>query len=224
MGVHELYWPVRSSSFPPSFSATSRLLQDPEAGASQNFSWRASVLPSYKGPETGPVGFRVDGSSPAPYQGHRWLPVRELSGNSSNTTLSPVSTITSDPRGPGIRNWAVAAQIHYSFLHHLEQGDTWRYKFDVWDCDYRRLAINLFAIRGRDVLDAFPFPTFDDEEYLTNHRPRELGRRVIVDGTGLAVHFGFNWQRSPHGNRALTWTDLFERYQGYAAELGCPVS
>jgi hypothetical protein len=66
--------------------------------------------------------------------------VRSPQGKQSNLTKFPVSALTYDPFGPGnIKNWAAAAQIHYSFLQHLEQADAWRYKFNTWDYIYERL-------------------------------------------------------------------------------------
>lgn len=93
-------------------------------------SWRASELPSYEGPLTGPEGFDPDGGTPAPYKGHRWLPVRNDSFDISD---SPARTLTYDAYGPSLLNWAVGAQTHYSFLQHLEDDDIQKYKFDVWD-------------------------------------------------------------------------------------------
>jgi hypothetical protein len=185
-------------------------------------SWRPSELPSYKGPPEGPLHFQMDGSTPAPYKGHRWLPVRLPHGESYDMSLSPASTLTYDPFGPSLNNWAAAAQTHYSFLQHLEQGDTWRYKFDIWDYAYKRLSINFLAVRGKDILDVFPFPQQDDEDYLTVRRPKELRKRVIVDGTALAVHFAFNPQYTAHEKKAVTWTDALDRYRAFADEMICP--
>jgi hypothetical protein len=185
-------------------------------------SWRTSDLPSYKGPPEGPPNFQNNGSTPAPYEGHRWLPVRVPSDQNYDISLSPASTLTYDAFGPGLHNWAAAAQIHYSFLQHLEQGDTWRYKFDIWDYAYERLSINFIAIRGRDVLDSFPFSVPDDEHYLSVVKPKELQRHVIVDGSGLAVHFAFGSQYNAHDGKGIGWTDLLGRYRAYAEEMICP--
>lgn len=80
---------------------------------------------------------------------------------------------------------------------------------------YERCSINFIAICGRDILDAFPFAIGDDEEFLTRVRPKELGRRVVVDGTGLVAHE----QRTANNGAALMWTDLLARYRAYAEEL-----
>ena len=92
----------------------------------------------------------------------------------------------------------------------------------MWDMAYERLSINFLAIRGCDIMDVFPFPQADDEEYLTKIRPKEVGRHVVVDGGALAAHFAFRSQRTAHGGRGLDWTDLLERYRDYAEEMVCP--
>lgn len=185
-------------------------------------SWRASELPTYDGPLWGPDNFDYNGSTPAPYPRHRWLPVRPVPGESYHIDLFPAQTLTYEAFGPSLWNWAAGAQTHYSFLQHLEQGDTAKYKFDTWDYDYERLSINFFAIRGRDVLDAFPWSNPDDEDYLTVVRSKELGRHVVVDGTGIAAHFSFWPQRDAHDGRGLAWTDVLDRYRAYAQEMVCP--
>jgi hypothetical protein len=186
-------------------------------------SWRASELPSYEGPPEGPKDFFKNGTSEPPYKGHRWLPVRMPEGETYDMSLAPVDTLTNDAFGPSLRNWGAAAQIHYSFLQHLEQNETWRYKFNIWDYNYRRLSINFLAIRGQDILDVFPFPERDDEKYLVEIRPKELRRRVIVDGTALAVHFAFLSQYNAfEGNKGVRWTDALDRYTAYADEMVCP--
>lgn len=135
--------------------------------------------------------------------------------------MTPASTLTYHPFGPSLVNWAAAAQTHYSFLTHLEKGDTWKYHFDFWDYMYERVSINFIGLRGQDIIDIFPIPRGDDEGYLTEVRPRELGKHVIVDGMGIVVHFSFGPQQKAHDNRGVAWTDLLDRYRGYAEESGC---
>lgn len=90
---------------------------------------------------------------------------------------TPAGRLTYDSHGPGWRDWRIAAQTHYSFLQHLEEDALWRYKFNVWDYHYYRVSVNFIGFWGDDIVDAFPFPIKDDEEYLTMKRPKELGRR-----------------------------------------------
>lgn len=206
MGAHLPYWP--------------EMVEPEEPGPR---SWRPSEIPTYDGPIEGPPNFLINGSTQAPYKGHRWLPVKTPPDEILDLAKFPVSTLTYDAFGPSLFNWASTAQIHYSFLEHLEHGDTSIYKFDKWDFAYKRLSINFIAFRGRDIIEAFPVMPPDDEEFLTVSRPKFLGRRVIVDGSGLAVHFAFGPQYRAHGWKGLTWTDLIDRYRGYAEETVCPL-
>jgi hypothetical protein len=116
----------------------------------------------------------MEGSVHAPFRGHRWLPVSPKDRDIDNT---PAGALRFDSHGPGWTDWSIAAQTHYSFLQHVEQNDLWRYKFNMWDYHYYRLSVNFIGFWGDDIVDAFPFPSRDDEEYLTVTRPRELGRR-----------------------------------------------
>jgi hypothetical protein len=206
MGVSLPYWPE---------------MIEPTTKSSPN-AWRASELPPYKGTLPGPEGFNPDGSTPAPYRGHRWLPVRLEEGQVLDMNLFPAAHRTYEAFGPSLNNWAAAAQQHYSFLQHIEDGDTWRYKFDVWDYFHDRVSINFIAFRGGDIIDSYPFPNDDDERYLTTERPKELGRHVVVDGRGLVVHYAFGPQRHGHDDRALMMTDALDRYTAYARERVCP--
>ena len=67
-------------------------------------SWRASELPPYNGPVEGPKDFEIDGSTPPPYEGHRWLPVRMPTGKSFDMSLFPASTLTYNSFGPRLNN------------------------------------------------------------------------------------------------------------------------
>lgn len=178
-------------------------------------SWRASELPPWQGP----ADFQFDGSHPAPYPGHRWLPIP----GDYDITKTPAKELSYDWDKGGLFSWAAAAQTHYSFLHHLEKQDTQRYKFDIWDYHYFRISINFYGVRGSDIIEAYPFPG-DDELYLTVQRPKDLGRHVIVEGNALAVHFAFGPQRDAHERHGLFDTDLLSRYKAYSDELICPFS
>jgi hypothetical protein len=54
------------------------------------------------------------------------------------------------------------------------------YKFNLWDYHYSRISINFIGFWGDDLVDVFPFPLQDDEQYLTVVRPQELGRRKFI--------------------------------------------
>lgn len=207
LGVVEPYWPEMKKPKTPS---------PPD-------SWRPSELPAYDGPTEGPKGFKIDGGSPAPFPGHRWLPVRHQEKDKhEDLTKFPASTLTYDAFGPSLKNWAATAQLHFSFLQHLEKGETSRYKFGTWDYHYDRISINFIAVRGGDIMDCYPFPTQDDEGFLTVDHPKKIGRHVVVAGEGLAVHFAFGPQRWAHDGHGMTDTDLLGRYTAYANEMVCP--
>ena len=211
MGLYEPYFPVRNL-IQVLFKANEiQELTPPDHPPPS--SWRASELPYWEGPDD----FEFDGSKPAPYPNHRWLPVEGY----IDIVKTPARELSFDSEGGGLHSWAAAAQTHYSFLSHLEKQDTYRYKFDFWDYHYYRVSINFFGVWGSDIIDAYPFPG-DDEAFLTTQRPKELGRHVIVDGHGLAVHFAFGPQREAHERKGLFNTDLLARYRAYAEELICP--
>jgi hypothetical protein len=145
-------------------------LEAPNPPAPAN-AWRASELPQW----TGPANFKFDGSSASPRPNHRWLPLPRT----HDIVDTPAAALSYDAHGGGLHDWAAAAQTHYSFLSHLEKKDVWRYKFDLWDYHYARLSINFLGIWGKDIVDAFPFPIPDDEQFLTQTRPQELKRRTF---------------------------------------------
>jgi hypothetical protein len=207
LGAFEPYWPEMKKPWT----------------SSPKSSWRASELPAYKGPPDGPSDFNIDGSTPAPFPGHRWLPVRhENKGEYEDPTKFPASTLTYDAHGPSLDNWATAAQLHYSFLQHLENNETSLYKFGIWDYHYARISINFIALRGGDIMDAYPFPYKDDEKFLTVEHAKKIGKHVVVAGDGLAVHYAFRPQRRAHEGHGITDTDVLGRYTAYAKEMVCP--
>lgn len=181
--------------------------------------WRPSKLPEWRGP----AQFRFSEKDPAPFKNHRWLLAKDFDleftplgalGRNANHEYVANST--------GWHSWAIAAQEHYSFLTHLENKELHRYKFDMWHMHYDRLSINFLAFRGDDI-KAHPV-SGSDEHYLTVTLPLRLRRPVVIEGQGLAVHFGFHRQVYGHGGvkgRALNDTDLILRYKKYAEEFVC---
>ncbi|KAI9804615.1 MAG: hypothetical protein M1833_006689 [Piccolia ochrophora] len=194
----------------PEMTPPDQVLDDPDWNRSP--SWRASKLPSWTGSST--FDFRSD--FPAPYEGHRWLPVR----NASSDDGTPITTTTFDKSSSGWWSWSVAAQQHYSFLDHLERDELWRYKFDILDYHYDRITVNLLGMRGKDIIEGRPFPR-DDEGYVSQTLPKKTGRHAIIAGGALAVHMHFNAQRQAHDGHGIMWTDALERYRSYAKENVC---
>jgi len=107
-------------------------------GRTHNQSWRASELPQWVGPSS----FSFSGNDPAPFDGHRWLPLSK----ETEILRTPVKDATFDAFGPSWHSWALAAQTHCSFLEHVEKGELWKYKFNIWDYHYTRLSINFYRL------------------------------------------------------------------------------
>lgn len=170
-------------------------------------SWLYSSYPDW----TGPDDYFFDKFQDPPYEGHRWLRVR----NDSAIHRTPVTDIEYKTWGTGLKSWAIAAQEHYSFLENLAEGRLDRYKMGKpWITDYRRLSINFMVIWADDVIDNLPMDTVD-EEWMTINLPKKLGRSVAVDTDALAVHFTFGTQLM------MEQTDLLARYHDYALENAC---
>ncbi|MCJ1369199.1 hypothetical protein MMC20_000408 [Loxospora ochrophaea] len=173
--------------------------------------WRTSELPFWMGPPD----FDIE-NFPAP-RGHRWLPLPDGTVNDQ----TPIWASTYEAFGASLKNWAIGAQQHYSFLENLEKGELWRYKFDTWDFLYDRFSINLFAISGDDIVAMGPLPE-DDEEFLTQIFAKKTGRHAIMDGHSVGVHFSFGPMRGKKGEKGIERTDLLDRYRAYAEESICP--
>ena len=174
--------------------------------------WRASELPTWSGPE----GYTIDENSPAPFVGHRWLPLPA----GSDIDQTPISVVEYQLAGPGWHSWVVGAQSHYSFFENLEKDQLHRYKYDLWDYHYDRISINFILITGEDVLKAMPIED-DDEGYLTTKATRAMKRHAVMEGTGLAIHFGFGAQVIAHDWHGIHDTDALDRYRAFADERVC---
>ncbi|KAL8846006.1 MAG: hypothetical protein Q9221_008868 [Calogaya cf. arnoldii] len=184
-----------------------------------NIDWRPSLLPPWDG---NPSTFAFPSHPPRPSnRQQRWLPVPAPFNNSLKGT--PASLLQYESSTEGLRNWAIAAQQHYSFLQNLERGQLWRYKMsntgdeskphsNLWHMQGTRIQINLIAVWGDDVVDNLPVPP-DDERYFTVDLPKKLGRAAVVDLNAIAVHFAFRHQR-----KGMERTDLLGRYKNLADE------
>lgn len=170
-------------------------------------SWHYRDYPYWSGPQD--KVFHIDFDPP--YQGHRWLRLRE----DSEIERTPLPRLQYDTWGSGLVNWEVAAPVLYSFLENLAEQRLDRYQEKKrWLTSPDRLSINLIAIWSNDVLDNLPVDS-DDETWLTISLPRKLKRRVTVDMHALAVHFSFRYQAG------LSQTDLLSRFNDYAAKRVC---
>ena len=174
--------------------------------------WRTSKLPSW----TGPKDFnytRFHGE-----RTHRWLPVPSENPLSRKTPMDASEYTLSKS---GWHTWRVAAQQHYSLFQNLERNELWRYRFvDVWDASYNRVAINFIALSGDDIVEMSPMPAAD-EQHITMDYPRRTGRRVVIDGHGVAAHNGFASMQPKADGPRIEGTDVLERYRMYAEEFVC---
>ncbi|KIW66734.1 hypothetical protein PV04_06034 [Phialophora macrospora] len=169
---------------------------------------------------TGPTDYFFGINQEPPYDGHRWLRLR----NDTDMHRTPASEIEYATWGTGLKSWAIAAQEHYSFLENLAEGNLDLCRMGVgssdpnggkpWFTVDKRLSINFIAIWADDVLNNLPMDTVD-EEWLTVNLPKKLQRQIAVNTDALAVHFTFGTQ----GN--VEKTDLLARYHDYALNEKC---
>ncbi|PLB50538.1 hypothetical protein P170DRAFT_435734 [Aspergillus steynii IBT 23096] len=172
--------------------------------------WRTSKLPQWDGPANFSV---LKGFSP-PSENHRWL---LSSDNGADRT--PIGTSVYTDQGPGLDHWTVHAQQHYSFLHHLEAGDLYRYKFPIWKNPNEAISQSFLCFRGEEY-DLFrPFVQHEHAKGPPSKMTRETrdpNRKIIIDGKGLVVHYTMGTT-----SEGLETTDILHRYRAYAQEKVC---
>ena len=186
-------------------------VEQPSRSKSQlSHDWRASSLPEWRGP----ASFRVRKGFKPPFDGHRWLLPAE-----AGSDRDPISASVYTETGPTLKDWTVAAQQHYSFLHHLESDDLSLYKFPLWVDPTDPISQNFGCFWGRDaeaLLDIFKHDMNSEE--LVRPWISENGTRphVTIDGKGLVSHYSARSAAS-----GLDSTDLLVRYLAYAREKVC---
>lgn len=166
-----------------------RKAPDPSAGPSSQASevWRPSLLPSWEGTN---IDFSIGGDENSdagapPFQGHRWLPLRDQKNSLMRT---PISKTEFDAFGNGWKSWAIAAQQHYSLLQNIEHKEMDRYYFGrstdetdehekIYTMGDSRMNINFLCIWGDDVVENYPFGDVDEPE-LSWNLPQKLQRRT----------------------------------------------
>jgi len=212
-------------------------LPDPEAlDATSLESWRASELPYYDGEY--PVLFNWSLHASPHHDKTRWLPLPpteqqsdpDFPASSRYLTATPAwNTTWPSPRGgwtmmtyaPEIALWAMAAQIHYSFLAHLEEDALKsnllsKYSFmpnHIWNQQYERYSVNFMALRAGKMARQRLF--VNDEIGITMGANKEHEEPFLIDIGAVVSHFSFGSQHE------LLQTDLLERYLGYANEMVC---
>jgi hypothetical protein len=192
-------------------SVGGRYDQSPAYQTQETPTWRASELPTW----SGPPGYVLNLSMAAPFVGHRWLPAPSF-----DIDDTPISEVTYDPHSVAWSSWGVGAQTHYSFLENLEKKALQTYKYDLWDYHYDRLSINFICVMGDDIRSAMPMPE-GDEVYLTQNVTRMQRRHAVMEGSGLAVHFGFGIQVNSNNWHGIHDTDALDRYRAFADEKVC---
>ena len=144
-------------------------LDPPKMSAAGPTTWRTSRLPAWSGPEN----YTMDLETLPPFEGHRWLPLR----NGDNTDKTPIALTEYSEGGPGWESWAIATQEHYSLFTNLEiDPHLHMYRFPIWESVYDRISINFIAVSGDDILDYGPVPD-GDEAFFAVDLPKQLGRR-----------------------------------------------
>ncbi|KAL4787527.1 hypothetical protein BJX76DRAFT_299546 [Aspergillus varians] len=173
-------------------------------------SWRASALPHWKGP----AGFRVHKGFSPPFKHHRWLP-----SDYEEFDYTPIGMSIYSDDGPGLGDWTVKAQQHYSFLHHLDLGDLHRYKFPMWTNPRESVSTNLLCFMSRDAKLVRSLIQHNGTHGIAPNPLANEGhttKDIIIDGKGLAAHY-----ISDRGLEDLDDTDVLRRYQSYAREMVC---
>lgn len=149
--------------------------------------WRPSLLPTWEGTN---MDFSIGGDDKSdagapPFQGHRWLPLRDQKNSLMRT---PISKTEFDAYGNGWKSWAIAAQQHYSLLQNIENKEMDRYYFGrstdetdehekIYTMGDSRMNINFLCIWGDDVVENYPFGDVD-EPALSWNLPQKLQRRT----------------------------------------------
>ncbi len=92
-----------------------------------------------------------------------------------------------------------AEYVHRTFLKDLMNEDTEKYKFSSWELSqYQRFAINCFSWLGKDFAEfAGGIPHYDEEDWLTTKKCKELKRPNVICGTALVSHYAFHKHRKP---------------------------
>lgn len=190
----------------PELHQASAAAQLPPAG---DLDWRTSNLPAW----TGPKDFRVLKGFASPANKHRWL----LSDD-EQVDRTPISTSMYTTDGPGFTDWTVKAQQHYSFLHHLELNELYRYKFPKWS-NPTDVSPNLLCFWDADAnaVQSNILPSSSYVPFGFVEDANKSSKRIVIDGKGLATHYS-----ADAGAEDLHSTDIFQRYEAYAKEMICP--
>ncbi|KAL4877270.1 hypothetical protein BJY04DRAFT_129843 [Aspergillus karnatakaensis] len=169
--------------------------------------WRVSALPHWKGL----AEFQVHRGFSPPSRNHRWL----LS-DGKKFKNTPIGTSVYSEDGPGMQDWTVKAQQHYSFLHHLELDELSLYKFPIWINPTKSISTAFFSFKASDAMIAEALLQGIDESTGTSKGGHER-KDIMIDGKGLVAHYS-----SDNSLEGLNDTDLLQKYLSYTREMVCP--
>ena len=181
-----------------SFLPEPELPSNPSSDSYGPKAWKISALPAWQ-PKTelgvSEIAETLEGSeidqaaghaskvskAGAPYPNHRWLPLRD---NDTSIYITPIADTAYHPFSADWKEWAIAAQQHYSLLQNLEENQLEKYTVGgdgTWNLRYMRGNINLAAFWADDVLDNLPFEgSGDDEHQLTIALPEKMHKGTII--------------------------------------------
>lgn len=117
----------------------------------------------------------------------------------------------------------VASHIHKAFLQKKRDGRVYDYVFNKWIlAEYERFSINFMAWFGHDFASFdgkvgfvhHGHPLWEEEPWLTEWKPREIGRPNCIFGGSIAAHFSFYPQREYLEDA----TDILDIYRELAYE------
>jgi len=102
-----------------------------------------------------------------------------------------------------------AEHKHRNFLNLLRTDQLDRLRFDRKElAGFPRISINCICWFGSDFKSFYGEVDEDEEPWLTEVKPLEIGRINCICGQALCVHFSFFTQREH-----LDSTDLLQRYE-----------
>lgn len=178
----------------------------PTNGSYGPHAWRASALPDWKSEtpeeiprwpdkennENGSATLAAIGAvGGAPYQYHRWLPLRH---NDSDIYSTPIAETEWRYGSNNQKRWALGAQSHYSLLENLEKGQLQRYMMaggtGTFNMRHFHANVNLMAVWGKDIQENMPYGGGGwDEMVLTVDIPKALHRGSYTCAAFLLFSF-----------------------------------
>jgi hypothetical protein len=112
------------------------------------------------------------------------------------------------------RRWQTARDCHETFFQLRAAGQLERFYFNTWVLSqYERYSINCMCWLGRDLAEPARRFVDDDEAWVTEILPREMGRPTAIVGDALVGHFAYSPQRAGLESN----TDMLARYRALAA-------